>query len=130
MDVFCPPGSHKPTNVTEGHYTVGGDIRNTTRVYEVLCEKGSYCTDGVKRACAAGVWGGEEGMVGKKCSGVCPAGFMCPVGSTEPVECPAGTYSMAGAWDCISCGLDSVAGGQGGSQGEGRCRDSRKCCSQ
>jgi hypothetical protein len=127
VDLFCPLGSSKPTNVTLGYYTIGGDERNTTRITEVQCEEGYYCAAGVKRACPAGTYGETKGLTDKKCSGFCPAGSMCPVASTAPIECGVNEYSTASAFECVSCGVHSVADASGGS---GRCKNSRKCCSQ
>jgi hypothetical protein len=125
VDLYCPQGSHRPTNVTVGHYTHGGDRRNTTRVGQFECEEGHYCRGGVKRICPAGKFGAERGMTGEECGGTCPAAHMCPEGTVVPIPCGEGEYSAAGAWMCNSCGKDSQAEGDDGSQ---RCRDSRKCC--
>ena len=38
---------------------------------------------------------------------ICPAGYYCPVGTTEPVGCPKGTYSnktgLQAETDCVAC---------------------------
>ena len=125
VDLYCPLGSFVPTNVTVGHYTYGGDERNTTRVGETECEEGYYCKNGVKRICQAGIYGGKKGMTDERCEGTCPAGSMCPEGSVAPITCGTGEYSNAGAWMCNSCGADSQADGDDGSQ---RCKNDRKCC--
>mmetsp|Transcript_22905 Transcript_22905/g.47502 ORF Transcript_22905/g.47502 Transcript_22905/m.47502 type:complete len:806 (-) Transcript_22905:6-2423(-) len=125
VDVYCPAGSHSPINVTVGHYTYGGDERNTTRVGEAECEEAHYCKNGVKRICREGVYGGLKGMTSEDCMGICPAGHMCPTGTATPIPCGVGEYSGAGSWKCNSCGPNSQAEGDEGSQ---RCKDSRKCC--
>ena len=61
VDLYCPEGSHKPTNVSMGFYSIGGDSRNTTRVGQKKCEAGYYCSSGIKRACPAGVYGVRRG---------------------------------------------------------------------
>lgn len=122
VDVWCGAGSWKPTNVSLGYYTIGGDERNTTRTEEVECEAGHYCQQGIKRACPAGTWGASTGMVNKRCSGICPAGSFCPIASVAPAACGDNEYSTAAAFQCSSCG--GVA-----ADGIGRCKDSRRCCS-
>jgi hypothetical protein len=51
--VYCPEGSFVQTRVTTGYYTIGndGDSLNTTRVGQVLCPVGHYCTGGVLYQC-------------------------------------------------------------------------------
>lgn len=38
---------------------------------------------------------------------ICPEGYYCPVGTTNPVPCPKGTYSnstgLQGEVDCVLC---------------------------
>ena len=40
IDFFCPIGSHEPTKVKEGHYTVGPSAM--LQVDEKICEPGTY----------------------------------------------------------------------------------------
>lgn len=46
------------------------------------CPPGTYCLDGVARACAAGAYGALAGACTATCDGACAAGFWCPPGST------------------------------------------------
>ena len=50
-------------------------------------------------ACAPGVSGSSDDMEkqnGPQCSGLCPAGFMCPGATGEPRPCSAGGYCSGG----------------------------------
>lgn len=49
------------------------------------CEKGHYCTNGVKFPCPAGSFGSSLEETSHLCSGPCPAGFFCPEGSSRLV---------------------------------------------
>jgi hypothetical protein len=55
--------------------------------------------------CAAGSFGGMEGLTSPACSGNCSAGYACPAGSTNAtaVMCSAGQYSLSGAASCALC---------------------------
>ncbi|ETP36553.1 hypothetical protein F442_15532 [Phytophthora nicotianae P10297] len=98
VDKFCPKGSSAPTTATAGYYTtwkvytgtsftgeqlalqyVEGNslaIQNqTTRSNHHICDKGSYCSGGVKRLCPAGTYGATDGLSTAACTAPCPAGF-------------------------------------------------------
>lgn len=97
--VICPAGSHTPTEVATGFYSTGGDSEQT-RVSQTQCPSGSYCSQGVKRACPAGRFGSAPGLSSPECSGHCKAGFFCPEGSVSATETPCGlpgTYCPAGS---------------------------------
>ena len=50
------------------------------------------------------------------CSGACPAGYYCPIGTSQPVSCGKGHYSRSGASSaqgCLSCSPGSYAAAQG-----------------
>ena len=55
--------------------------------------------------CAAGYYGNETGRTWGTCSGLCPAGYMCPSGAVNAtaLPCPPGQYSTAGAATCTLC---------------------------
>lgn len=100
VNVFCPMGSSTPTSVSSGFYTTwtpsaGVDLQGsgaledayidsntlaatnqTTRSAQKLCEKGAFCTGGVKKRCPAGVYGNSEGLQTAACSAPCPAGYF------------------------------------------------------
>ena len=89
--VFCPPGSRSPQPVLKGHFTEGGKWDGRTRSSERRCGPGSYCNArGERLPCRAGFYGDAFGLVDPKCSGLCAAGFFCPVGSSKAEEFPCG----------------------------------------
>ena len=79
--------------------------------YEYLCPAGTYNPDKLKvyqadcLQCDEGYYCEHEGMVntGK----ICPKGHFCPLGSSKPRSCRAGTYfDQLGAVfedDCLDC---------------------------
>jgi len=127
---FCPEGTGEIVhNVRAGYYTVGGDERkNNTRISETKCEPGFYCKNGIKTRCPPGTFGNQYGLKSDMCSGFCPAGFYCPIGTAEPLACEDGMYSTAAAYECIKC-PGVLGSGQSANVLSQRCRDSRKCCS-
>jgi hypothetical protein len=54
---------------------------------------------------AAGFYGSPSavGLTTSACSGTCPAGNACPAGTTTPVKCLAGKYSVGGLAACVDC---------------------------
>ena len=77
------------------------------------CGSGNFCTAGATAPtpCPAGTWGGTPNLASATCSGLCPAGFYCPAGSTTSTGagpctamyyCPAGSTSALGAY-AASC---------------------------
>ena len=75
------------------------------------CSGGYYCTRASNTASPV------DGVMG----GMCPMAHYCPVGTAQPVRCPAGTYSVGlglqNASQCEPC----PAGFYCGSQGPGLC---------
>jgi len=60
--VYCPFGSVLPIQVSAGYYTTQGtydgsaDGLNSTRSWQLICEPGFYCIDGVKQPCNSGLY--------------------------------------------------------------------------
>ncbi|KAF0738163.1 hypothetical protein Ae201684_006141 [Aphanomyces euteiches] len=83
---FCPPGSPSPQTIPPGFYlskaieALGFDLNLQ------LCPPGSYCIHGQIFACPLGRYGNESGLALSTCSGVCPQGHYCPVGTVHPVS--------------------------------------------
>ncbi|EQC39707.1 hypothetical protein SDRG_03135 [Saprolegnia diclina VS20] len=94
--VFCPVGSSVPTLVTTGYYTIATRTLNpsgtgmttglVTRVAEVPCEVGTFCENGCKKPCPAGTYGMAHGLSSAACTGNCPAGYFCPLGSATYLD--------------------------------------------
>ena len=128
-EVFCPEGTGYPERAKPGYYTTGGDdTRNTTRSAQQPCEPGYFCVDGKKIPCPPGTYGLRWEEVGRECSGFCPKGFECPVGTAQPKPCPEGTYASGGFAKCMECANSNVLGRHSQSPQAKDCRDSRKCC--
>jgi hypothetical protein len=73
----------------------------------MLCGPGTYSTGGATLCsqCPPGVYGSTSGLTSSACSGPCPAGRACPVGTVYPTVCPPGTFSASGASTCSACPL-------------------------
>jgi hypothetical protein len=120
INVYCPPTGQerRPTLVSPGHYAVGGT--NTTRTGQEPCEPGTFCANGVVTSCPAGRYEPLAGQV--RCDHACPPGFYCPEGSSEPLACSVGTFSLGLVDECTPCPyVDAAAGTQ-------TCFDDRYCC--
>ena len=68
--------------------------------------KGSLIDDNYPFECAAGNFGRfatREVQSTPRCSGLCPAGYYCPLATVEPIECSKGTYCPEGSTAEISC---------------------------
>lgn len=104
---YCPTGAAVPTSVTKGFYTVGPfpleDSR--MRVTQLICPPGYYCRDGLKIPCPPGTYGDEHGLSTDACSGDCPLGHFCPLGSFDAKmnRCPAGRYGFKTKLSQSSC---------------------------
>jgi hypothetical protein len=99
-NVYCEEGASEPTRVTLGFYSVGGT--NTTRHGQIIAPTGYYASNGIVLPCHEGHFGSIEGLTHDTCSGVCEAGFICPIASTssrqiacggEDRYCPSGSAS-------------------------------------
>ena len=89
-DKYCPEGSPLPIHVSVGYHTTEGTPLR--RSNQLICNPGSYCDpQGVRRLCPAGSYGNLNGML-EGCVAACPKGSYCVIGSTAPVQCPAGKF--------------------------------------
>lgn len=120
----CPKGSFFPKRVGGGNYTTGGGANNQTRTGEEVCEKGSYCIDGIIQPCPKGKYGNTSGLSVVSCNGWCPPAHQCPLGTKDPIECTGQTYAVGAQWDCAPCP------GSENSTFTLSCHDSRYCCFQ
>jgi len=100
----CPVGTYGDreglANVSEcrqcdgGHYCSGTGKMNTSG----LCAEGYYCQHSVNisRPSASNSHTGV--------GGVCSIGHFCPIGTSQPIACPAGSYANAVAQpSCFTC---------------------------
>jgi hypothetical protein len=95
LNVYCPRGSYLPLEVNIGYYS---DINNSK---QTICPPGSFCHRGVRQLCPPGYYGYTAGLSSGNCSGVCVAGFFCPLGTraysangcgrSPHVFCPTGS---------------------------------------
>ncbi|ETW03965.1 hypothetical protein H310_04372 [Aphanomyces invadans] len=85
---ICPSGSTAPTIIPHGQYLT--TIHATTTTFESMlttCPPGSYCINGLVTPCPLGRYGNATGLTTALCSGPCPEGFYCPVGTETPIAC-------------------------------------------
>ena len=111
--VYCPLGSEEPIVAGPGELTLG--LTNATRNASSLCQPTKYCVNGSEYLCPAGRFGCASKLGTPECSGLCAAGYYCPVGSltnnmftcgNASVYCPdgaatptlvdVGNYSLGG----------------------------------
>ena len=98
---------------------------------------------GIRATCPPGTFGDKPGRDTPYCSGYCPPGFECPLGTADPVECNDGWYASGGDHACVRCPDDSavmdpdtlrgLGMGFSATLGRGtelgnRCKHSRECC--
>ena len=64
-----------------------------------LCEKGHYCTSLTRKTCPGGVYGDQEGLTTAHCTGPCPPGYYCPIGtiSSTSYKCGIGNFCPEGS---------------------------------
>ncbi len=72
------------------------------------CCPGCHAIDGTCYACAAGSYSSDCSNHTQSSCSVCPSGFFCPGGASQPSECPSGTQAGQGAADASQCAVYSV----------------------
>ena len=121
---YCPRGSSRPDAVicSKGSYCLEGSAfpipcpvstfsnkSGLRSMYECTsCTAGMYCAQsGLTKPtgeCDEGYYCPEGMNVSSPSEFLCPFGMHCPLGSSEPRQCPAGTVSLnAGRSTCVSC---------------------------
>ena len=84
----CPPGSYCPSTTLApiscpaGTFSIGGSV--------------AFCTSCNSTASTAYY----QNETNKTTCNICPAGYMCPNSYSNPVPCPIGYVSSAGAFTC------------------------------
>ncbi len=120
---FSVPGSTACSNCSAG-YVCGAAA---TRPDEAECPPGKYSKEGAAECilCAEGRFGATPTLTTSACSGPCPAGYMCTLGTVDgtSMPCPSGTYSGPGSSTCIPC----AAGRFGNSPAETRAECAGVC---
>jgi hypothetical protein len=107
---YCPTGSKVPSFAPVGYYTFGSiqinvvdreDAGNWRSLYlyndsprEILtntrvaqCEPGYFCFNGIRKQCRPGFYGNTYGATMDTCTGQCPGGYYCPMGTVVPIKC-------------------------------------------
>lgn len=72
-----------------GTYRTGKPEDNEHCPGYLTCEPGFFCDPHTHQRflCPAGKYGDKPGLYSKECSGDCPAGHFCPIGSVNPQKC-------------------------------------------
>jgi hypothetical protein len=114
---FCPSGTSIPLVASAGMKTVDAfgksfDNSSTSRVAVLPCSPGHYCQEGIENLCPAGVYGIDRMLTSSSCSGSCPPGSYCPVGTIEPLLCPIGSYCPDGV-EKVPCPAGSYGDQEG-----------------
>ena len=114
---FCPMGSFEEMPCTPGYYCASPGLPTPT----APCSPGYYCTGNATSS--APVTGSTGGM--------CPQGHYCPMGSSQPLPCPPGTYLNSGGnvqlSDCINCPPGNFCAGFGLRDTTGFCSEGYYC---
>ena len=109
-NIPCPPGYYCPNG------TLTADpVRNDTTLRPYPCKPGTYCIGGVgfdeprvgnflyAQPCTEGFYC-ELASTSPKGNGLCPPGFVCPVGTSVPVPTSPGTFAeMKGTVKAAMC---------------------------
>ena len=115
-DVYISTPS-KTAKITDGYYSdTAGEYNPIPTAYGAVCPPGFFCAAGVKTSCVAGTYCDAYLMstnvlpctAGYFClasstsvrpmnslfnGGICPAGQFCPISTSTPTDCVAGSYS-------------------------------------
>lgn len=114
---YCPEGSERALVTGKGHYAVISHAFNDGGFSkEIMCPRGSYCIDGVRHDCPGGHYGSTMQQTNASCTGLCVAGYYCPpgswgskqnqcyspavycpTGSSQPLNCSVGFYTVGNA---------------------------------
>lgn len=108
--VYCPKGSEMPIRVSDGFYTTPISANESRREGQAVCERGTYCVDGVRSDCPAGRFGDATGLQDSTCSGECIAGYYCTTGSTTATATMCGLHHEvpASVW-CDEGSVEPIA---------------------
>lgn len=54
-------------------------------------------------ACFAGFYGNTGSQSNRNCTGPCPAGYECGIGTVTPLPCAQGSYALLGTSQSLTC---------------------------
>ena len=125
----CPKGTYSSAsglaNITQCTPCTGGyycNIENTT-METGQCDAGYYCRQGAESATPSPSLTGD--------ADICPEGYYCPQGTTDPIACPAGSFSnqtgIVAEGDCQACLAGWYCDLPGLSHPAGLCNDGYYC---
>lgn len=100
LSVYCPEGSSRPLIVPPGYETTNSEPESI-RSEILLCPRGHFCTNGIRRACPMGTFGATRGISNSACSGPCRSGYFCGTASTVSDQFRCGSpavYCPEGSW--------------------------------
>jgi hypothetical protein len=111
---YCPEGSSTatPYSCPDGSYSTLTGMKSSTEC--TICPIGYYVLVGeiIPVVCPAGTYSSRISLIvevdgtDRGCL-TCPAGYYCSTEPTfEPIACPVGSYSAAGALICEDCPLN------------------------
>jgi len=131
VGTYCPPGTtDKPLECPPGLYSPPGsaDISKCTTAFPlgyyqdtktgklVKCSTGSYCVDGIIRACPAGTYNMKTGMSSISACIDCPKGSYCKT-PTSITPCAAGKFNpltkQIAETACTTCAAGTFCANKG-----------------
>ena len=103
---YCPLGSSTQTPCPIGTFNSASLQSSSTSCSN--CTAGYYCSllaaTGTTGGCKAGFYCVTGSVTPTPNSGISPVGSYCPILSSSPLSCPAGTYGpVQGLSSCLTC---------------------------
>eukprot|EP01135_Chromosphaera_perkinsii_P005913 Nk52_evm8s371 gene=Nk52_evmTU8s371 len=137
---YCVSGTITPVKCPAGKYASQENLKAESEC--TACDPGKYCASSGLQAvtgdCAAGFFCGggsmESNPTGKSYGDVCPAGKYCIAGTSTPVNCPSGTFSLStglkDVTECSACTAGKFCAGSGLTSVSGNCKAGFFCTSK
>ena len=132
---YCTSGATRanPTDGANAFKCVAGFYCPEGSAYQIPCKPGSYCDSDflgdVSGDCQEGYYCPEQSTSATQTN--CPAGHYCDTGSSNPIPCPAGTYSSAvnnkNVNACLDCPSGSYCESTGLTTWTGACAEGYFC---
>ena len=138
----CPPGSYAPESGSRSTHDCklcdGGYFCDTFGATTVsgLCSPGFFCIQGSKSSTPNylgeyfnGSWNASifQSNFTALFNSICPTGHYCPMGTSLPLACPAGTYNNLYGADsihaCLECPDGNYCAGMGNEMPTGLCSE-------